>query len=511
MRGGSAAALAALGALGLVPSVPAYAGPPAVAPDTGNGRSVVIVGAGIAGLVAAFELHRAGFACTMIEATERPGGRVLTIRSGDRVVEAGSSQQADWPQADHLYFEGGASRISHQHHATLDYCRRLGVRIAPFINENRSAFAHDEAIFGGAPVRMSRIAADIRGYVAELVAKTLLPSDLELPLTEEDYERVMDMLRLFGGLARSGNYRGSPRAGFEEMPGVGTATGRVEKQLPLEALLRSRVWQEAAIFPELFDHASPMFEPVGGMDRLTQAFLPHVPSIKFNSVCTKVERTGEHRVRIFYRGAGSGPTQSIEADHAVITTPLTALRSVENDFRPEWRSAISSTGYVPVVRVGFHTKSRFWERQGIYGGISWTSQDIAQIWYPSSGLLGKDGLLTGAYIWAAEPGLRFSQMSPAARHAATLDQAARLHPELPREAASAVSVAWRNRPFSGGGWAERPLDRGEDPLPRLPAEDGPYLLAGEHLSNLPGWQEGSVLSAHAAVRAIFEQVAKEKS
>ena len=40
--------------------------------------------------------------------------------------------------------------------------------------------------------------------------------------------------------------------------------------------------------------------------------------------------------------------------------------------------------------------------------------------------------------------------------------------------------------------------------------DGPLFLAGEHLSNLPGWLEGAVLSAHAAVKLIADRAAAAK-
>ena len=59
----------------------------------GGGTSVVILGGGIAGLVTAYELSRAGYRCTVLEARERPGGRNWTIRGGTRIEFANGFTQ----------------------------------------------------------------------------------------------------------------------------------------------------------------------------------------------------------------------------------------------------------------------------------------------------------------------------------------------------------------------------------------------------------------------------------
>ena len=58
--GGASAVYHAMTAMGLLATVPAYAGPPKLAPQSGRGARVVILGAGIAGLVSALELGKAG-------------------------------------------------------------------------------------------------------------------------------------------------------------------------------------------------------------------------------------------------------------------------------------------------------------------------------------------------------------------------------------------------------------------------------------------------------------------
>src|SRR5689334_1390255 len=87
--GGVGAAYMAMEALGLAIPTPAGAENFRLPSSSGTGRSVIILGAGIAGLVSAYELKRAGYRVTVLEARERIGGRSWTIRGGDRVVQNG--------------------------------------------------------------------------------------------------------------------------------------------------------------------------------------------------------------------------------------------------------------------------------------------------------------------------------------------------------------------------------------------------------------------------------------
>src|ERR1700761_1070637 len=88
--GGVAAAYHTMAAMGLLAVPSAYGGPPALPP--GRGRQVVIIGAGIAGMVLGFELRKSGYRSLLLEARPRPGGRNWSLRGGDTVAETGSTQ-----------------------------------------------------------------------------------------------------------------------------------------------------------------------------------------------------------------------------------------------------------------------------------------------------------------------------------------------------------------------------------------------------------------------------------
>ena len=463
-----------------------------------KGRSVIVIGAGLAGLVATLELNRAGCDCALYEATERIGGRIFTLRSGDRVRDAVHEQRVGWPEAEHLRFEAGASAISHAHGAILSYCRQLYVPLAPFISDSRAALAHDEHVNGGKPVRLGQVTAALRGRVAELAA--LVPSG-------DDRVRIFEMLRTFGALGADGRYTSSIRGGYAVAPGLSGERGWPLETLSLQELARSPLWQTAATFSELAFHSSPMLEVVGGMDKLPAAFVPHLQSVRCATPCIRLERLPGGRGRATFRRP-DGQTFTQEADYILITAPPPAARVISHDFADRWRKPLAEAQFSPTVKIGFHADHRFWEDEGIYGGYSWTTQDIAQVGYPSHGLHANGGIVHAGYIRGGEVGDRLSNMEPTSRHRRVLRQMSRLHETFARYAGAAVSVAWRDMPYQRGGWLEGEPGERRQLVEALSEPDWPYVLAGDYLSELSGWQEGAVLSAQAAVICIADHAAR---
>jgi monoamine oxidase len=493
--GGVAAAYRTMAAMGLLPIPAAYAGPPALAP--GNGRKLVILGAGIAGMVAAYELGRAGYSCTVLEARARPGGRNWSLRAGDTVEEIDSTQTVAWDRAAHLYFNPGPARLPQHHQGILSYCRLLGVDLEVMSNDNRAALLHDDHAFDGKPQRARQIINDTRGYIAELAAKAIDKVALDAPVTDEDRARLRGMLRSFGALDRDLAYRGSSRAGYAEAPGAGARSGRVSTPLDLRRLLQADFWQYKTQFAESWDQASTMMQPVGGMGRIGQAFGRALGGvITYEAVVTALRRTGDG-ARVEWKHARTGAAQELEAEHVLCTIPLPVLRDIPNDFSPAVRSAIAAVDYVPACKVAYQA-DRFWEtRDNIYGGISWTTRDSTQIWYPSAGLHQQKGILVGAYIWSDKIGEAYAARTPAERAAVTRADVEMLHPGA--DLGAPVSVAWKKIPFNRAGWAEWSSAGRRDHYPVLLAGDGPFRFAGEHMSYITGWQEGAVLSAHHAI------------
>jgi len=503
--GGYAAVYNTMAAMGLLPVPGAYAGPPQLAPGSGRGVRVVILGAGIAGLVAAYELTKAGYDCAVLEARDRAGGRAWTLRGGDRAEETDSVQTVAWDRAEHLYFNAGPARLPQHHAAILAYCRAFGVPLEVIVNDNRNALLQHDGAFDGKPVRQRKVRGDITGHLAELLAKALDKGALDEALGDLDKEKLLAFVRGFGALGRDLTYRGSPRAGYDEPPGAGLDFGKLSSPLALKTLTQTPFWNLTTSFPDAFEQAATMLQPVGGMDRIAAAFARRLGNvITYNAEVTRIARAGESGARVVYKDR-NGAESVLEAAFVLITLPLPALRRLDADFSPPFRAAIAAGAddYMPSGKIAFYAGRRFWEEDAqIYGGISWITEDITQVWYPSSNFHGADGILIGAYVWSDDIGERFAAQAPGERLRRAVEQATKLHANYGAEVSRGVALAWSKVPFSWGAWCEWGEENKRSAYRVLLEPDGPLFLAGEHLSNVPGWQEGSILSAHKAVAAI---------
>jgi monoamine oxidase len=267
-------------------------------------------------------------------------------------------------------------------------------------------------------------------------------------------------------------------------------------------------------FGDGFEQAATMLQPVGGMGRIGEAFGRKLASmIQYDTEVIAIEKT-EMAAKVSWRPRK--PTvspESIDATYLICTIPLPVLRNINSDFSEDIKSAIASVAYVPAGKIAFQAERRFWELDHqIYGGISWTSRAITQIWYPSAGLHQPKGILVGGYIWDKPPGDAFAGKSPAQRIKDAIADGERLHANYGASLGKGVSVAWPNIPFSRGAWVSWDSDARRQYYPILLKGDhnGRILFAGEHMSYLNGWQEGAVLSAHRAVDQIAKHVRESK-
>ena len=501
---GAATAYSALNTMGLLVTPTAYAAPPQLAPGSGNGKRVVILGAGIAGMTAAYRLAQAGYQCRILEARSRAGGRVWTVRGGDKIVEAESTQQVDWEAHRDIYFNAGAARISSHHTGILGYCRELGVALELFVNDNRAALVQFDSQFGGKPQTARRLQADMKGAIAALAAKSV-PDDAG----------IRSLLRVFGDLKADLSYAGSSRAGFadDDTPAAGNQRGRLQQPLALDEIAgaASRRTALALCFAELWHQSPTMLQPVGGMDAIVRAFVRALGDmIQNNQEVVQIDRVGE-RARVISLDRSSGQRSALEADFVICTIPLSVLHGIPADFAPavKYAIALGAGAYFPAVKVAFEASRRWWETdQQLYGGISWTGRDITQIWYPSHGFHSEKGVLVGAYIWDQAPALRFTAMTPAERRAAAISDGEALHEGYETLVGPAASVAWAKVPYSLGAWIEWESIPGmrQAEYPVLLAGDGPFYFAGEHMSYVTAWQEGAVQSAHYTVSEIAKRV-----
>lgn len=191
-----------------------------------SGVNVLILGAGMAGMTAAYELGKLGYTVQLIDALARPGGHNWTIRRGEELTEHGGERQVcEFDEG--LYFNPGPWRIPHHHEAVLHYARTLNVPMEAFINYQEADYAYVEGDFGplaGRPIRMRALNVDMAGYTSELLAKLASEHQLDTALSDEHIQQLIDYLVNEGLLDRATlTYTGSYRRGYVTAPGSRSA------------------------------------------------------------------------------------------------------------------------------------------------------------------------------------------------------------------------------------------------------------------------------------------------
>jgi monoamine oxidase len=500
--GGASAVFLAMEAMGMAQATPRGAEQFALPPGTGSGKRVVVLGAGIAGLVAAYELQRAGYQVTVLEARNRVGGRVWSVRGNEAIHHYNRPvQRAGFDEG--LYFNAGAARIPSSHRLILDYARRFGVPMEVMVNVNRGA-GWD---FGGKVVPERRMVNDLDGRMGELLAKAIDQHALDTAMPKGELEQFRQFLRFYAGLNDKGQYGSWPSSGHGRLPGGYNETGTTLEPLTLSELLPSRAVGLPYIFDAIFDMQAPMLQPVGGMDRIAAAIGQQVkPSLRLGTPVTAIRRVGE-RVRIEHQG---GVT---EADYCVCTLPGNLLARIPSDFSAPKRAALKGIEYLPSVKVAFEAP-RFWETDDyLYGGLAWTDRLNENVIYPSDNLFDDKGVLVAAYVagWTnPDNPQKFAALSHEERLRISRDSIEALHPGKSRLLSKGVTVGWGDVPWSEGVGAvgrdfgpEKRSARYEELL----KPEGPIVFAGEHLSYVGLWQEGAALSAHEALKIVQSMTA----
>ncbi len=507
---GGAAMYQAMTALGVAAESP-YAGPVRLDGDA-RGASVLILGAGLAGMVAAMELKKAGYRVQVLEYTDRAGGRCWSIRDGDRFTElGGETQAADFGGGHH--FNPGPWRIPYHHHAVLDYCKRLGVALEPFIQVNHNALVHNRAAHGGRPQRYRAVNADYNGGIAELLAKATAGGRLDGLVTREDGEILLESLRAWGALNRDLTYAKSvvtsDRRGFDRDPGGGlTARPVPSEPVALKDVLSSRLWSYL-VTGNVYEFQTTMFQPVGGMDMIARAMARECEGlIRFDAKVTAIRQdaTGVTATVSDARRPDAAP-ETVRADWCLCTIPLSVLSQMEMNVGPKMAAAIEAVPYSSSVKVGLAFDRRFWEEdEHIYGGVSYTDLPIRMISYPSTGYGAPGGgVLLGAYAFGPYA-YEFTALPAAERVRRAVEWGAVLHPQYRRDYRGGVSVGWHRVPGSlgcHGMWTDARRAEHYDDLCAL---DGRILLAGEHASYIPAWQEGAILSSLDAIARLHRRV-----
>lgn len=476
-----------------------------------SGESVLVLGAGLAGMTAAYELRKAGYDVTILEYTERPGGRCYTVHSGDTVTDlSGETQKCDFAPGN--YINVGPWRVPYHHYGLLHYCKKFGVKLEPFIQLNYNAYVHAQNAFGGKPQRVREVLTDVHGYTAELLAKATDQRALDDVLTNEDCDSLLAQLDEWGRLTDNHKYQKSLKAsrfrGYEHWP-AGGLMPKPEPSEPLDfkELLHSGLW---GLLLDYFnnEYQHTIFEPVGGMEQIARGFAGEVGDlIEYRRQVVRIEQS-DNEVTVHYIDPDRpGNVMTRKADWCVCTIPLSILSQIPVDVSPKMRQAIAAVPYGTSVKTGLEFRRRFWEEdESIFGGVTYTDLPIATISYPAHDYFGDGpGVLLGAYTFDDAASFTMSSMTARERVALAVAYGKQIHPQYEKEFLSGVSWSWHLCPWSlgcYGVWTDELREAHYDTLCEI---NNRLVLAGEHCSYIPAWQEGAILSGMDATKRLHEK------
>lgn len=450
-------------------------------------KHIIIVGAGLAGLVGASLLKEAGHKVTILEANDRIGGRVYTVRS---------------PFSNGLYFNAGPMRVPDVHTLTLAYIQKFGLATNRFIN--RTPF--DVIYANGIKTRLNifeqnpsvlkyPVRPNERGKTAEeLMLSVLQPiinfikqdPDKNWFIVEKQYKKYSLGFVLNSYLSE----------GAIDMIGI---------LLDMEAYMGMSVIEvlREMIF---FTSTNQFYEITGGMDLLPLSFLPQLKeNILFHQRMTAITQRNDSVIIRSIHEKTLEPFM-VTGDLAIITIPFSALRFVEmepyHSFSYYKRRAIRELNYIAATKIGMEFKSRFWERVGQYGGKSITDLPIRFTYYPSYDLQTTGAaIVLVSYTWADEA-LTWDSLSNKDRIQYALKNLAEIYgDQVYSEFVSGASFSWSKNPYSCGAFTAFEPGQELELHPYIAIPEGRVHFAGEHTTLTHGWMQGAIESG---IRVAYE-------
>ncbi len=459
--------------------------PFALEANNNSRKTVLILGAGMAGLSAGYELKRAGHAVMILEARNRIGGRVYTLRE---------------PFSHGLYAEAGAMRIPSVHHHTLGYVRHFGLKTSHFTMGNPQAYY----FVGGKRVRRAECDADPSLLSFELF-------DRERGRTAADLwaDAVEDIVARVKRDGESGWQSVEEQYGDYSLDEFLNEKGFSEGAREMYGLLENAEAEMNNAFTEWLQEDLRGFfrdlcEIEGGMDRLPLSFWPELQQdIRLGAEIVALDQTMD-RVIAHYKTATGRFT--CHADYTICTIPFPVLRHIEF-LQPLSRTkqrAIRELNYDSSAKILFQCKRRFWEQDdGIFGGGTVTDLPVRNLYYPDHGRQTGRGVLLASYTWAADAE-RWGSLPPAKRIEEALEDVAQIHPQIVEEFEVGASHFWHQDQFAGGAFALFFPGQLKRLHPHIIAPEGRLYFAGEHASREHAWIDGAIESGRRCAAAIHD-------
>ncbi|MFC3883636.1 flavin monoamine oxidase family protein [Bacillus songklensis] len=448
-------------------------------------KKIIIIGAGMAGLVSASLLKQAGHHVTIIEASERVGGRVYTLRGDFR---------------DEQYLEAGAMRIPHTHFLTLEYIKKFQLPVNRFFNTTPNDIIYVKGI--KTRLKVYEQNPDIFGFpvapqergktAAELLQLAIKPvTDFINQNPKRNWPWVIKELDKYS----MDTYLRYNPFGVRLSPG---AIEMIKVILSLEGFMELSFLELLRELMILFTPSIRFYEITGGNDQLPEAFTTQLKDdIHYGQ---KVKKIVQHDNQVTIHSVHKilEPFQ-ITGDLAIVTIPFSVLQFVDVEPRDsfsenKWK-AIRELHYVGSTKTGIQFKNRFWEKEGMYGGQTVSDLPIKYTQYPSHNLgTPGPGVILASYTWE-DDAIPWDSLDDEDRLEYVLKNLATIHgKQVYSEFQTGASHSWIRYPYSGGAFTMFKPEQVKELSPYISSPEGRVHFAGEHASTTHAWIQGAIES-----------------
>jgi monoamine oxidase len=464
----------------------------------GKKGQIAVVGAGMAGLTAAWALQLQGYDVKIFEASNRVGGRVRTLRDG---FTPG------------LHVEAGAMRIPSVHEVTMTLVNRLGLVCQEFADDAENTWV----FVNGNLARMGEYLNGKTDFAKERNGSNLFKACMgpvkKLDKNHPNHQRLTQI--------SLGEYlRAYMRADSNPITGekIDPAFRLSGSDIELILLEESRANMDASLKEVLRDneaHDDPdKKQIIGGMDNLPNAFCDKTKnmlkpnSIFFNARVRCVDLRGTHFAIKYENTTTHDSYEETSFDRVVLAAPFSSLCHVsipplkKDDFGRRKLQAIRSLHYENATKIAIEFDTKFWDFDNIKGGRSITDLPIRWVHYPTPDQYKENdprGILLASYTWGEES-LRWSALSEETRLQFAYENIRELHVNAfsnedycDTQMIAGMSYSWAEDSYSLGAFAIFPPHQ-EEIFADIWKEHSGIHFAGEHTSLKHAWIEGAVES-----------------
>jgi len=425
-------------------------------------KKVVIVGAGLAGLSAAYELVQSGHQVTVLDARDRPGGRVLTLRD---------------TFADGQYAEAGAETFGETHNFVQHYVQAFQLETMPAWTYGKLT-----SLIVQNGQRSPSNSTLSRKYIEPAVKEIGDPLAPGWPSGDllRQFDRI-SMAELLQSRGASPGEIALLQIAYSDSWDNGTAPDSALCLLRDEAIARK----------------GASFRIRGGNDQLPKALAQRLGArVHYRATLQRIQQN-HNQVTVTVNT--SGRRSQISADYLICAIPFTVLRSIEVSpaFSPDKQRAIRELSYNSVTRVYVQSPTRPWIAEGL-SGYAATDLPIGTVWDCTEGQPGARGILE-SYA-SGERARRLASLSEPQRIRNVVENLQKVFPGVSE--GKAVSIVWDADPLVKGAFAWFKRDQMATLLPHIARREGRVFFAGEHTSPWFGWMQGALESGNRAAQEV---------